>query len=131
VKQFDLNIIPLSVGFLYECSFNYLNLQIIHLEKKNNLLKGIGIDDLDYKEIQTFIKDSEGSLAIARQREIYLKEKISTSGQNECKICFERETDTVLLECGHQCCCIECSKNLKVCPICRKTITRVVSIFKA
>jgi len=108
-----------------------LNEKITHLEKRNNLLKGIGIDDLDYKEIQNFIKDSESSLAIARQREIYLKDKISTSGANECKICFERETDTVLLECGHQCCCLECSKNLKNCPICRKTITRVVPIFKA
>jgi len=105
--------------------------KVVELEKKVNHIKGIGIDSMDLKELQGFIKDLEGSSAIAHQREIYLKEKMQNATSNECKICFEKETDCVLLECGHQCCCTECSKVLKQCPICRRNITRVVPIFRA
>jgi len=31
----------------------------------------------------------------------------------ECKICFEEQINTVLLPCGHACCCWECSVRLK------------------
>lgn len=110
--------------------YNFLNERAVHLEKRSNLIKGIGLELLEYKELQNLILDMENTLIVAKQRELYLKEKIATSGQNECKICFERETDTVLLECGHQCCCQDCSKFLKNCPICRSNIVRVVPIFK-
>jgi len=49
----------------------------------------------------------------------------------ECKICFDRASDTVLIPCGHQCVCHECAAQmfdatigvdlLQVCPICRRT----------
>jgi len=105
--------------------------KIASMDKRVNASKGLGIDSLDLTELQMFIKDVEGALAIARQREIYLKEKMQNASSNECKICFERETDCVLLECGHQCCCTICSKELKQCPICRKNIARVVPIFRS
>jgi len=108
-----------------------LNEKIAHLEKRVNIMKGIGLDQLDLKDLQSFIKDIESASAIARQREIYLKDKMNNATSNECKICFEAETDCVILECGHQCCCTECGKSLKLCPICRKTITRIIPIYKA
>lgn len=47
-----------------------------------------------------------------------------------CKICWEREIDCVLLECGHMATCLICGKKCNDCPICRQNITRCVRTFK-
>lgn len=47
-----------------------------------------------------------------------------------CKICWEREIDCVLLECGHMATCLICGKKCNDCPICRQSITRCVRTFK-
>ena len=43
-----------------------------------------------------------------------------------CKICYERDIDTVLLDCAHRLTCSKCAHNLKQCPVDRKPITRVI-----
>jgi len=79
---------------------------------------------LTWKETQELEMALEKSLEVVRQRkEVLLKSKL------ECKVCLENETDTVFLECGHQCCCGVCAKELKQCPLCRREISRVVTIF--
>jgi hypothetical protein len=40
-----------------------------------------------------------------------------TNGES-CIICFDRKIECVCTPCGHQMCCLECSSNLKVCPVC-------------
>eukprot|EP00934_Nitzschia_sp_Nitz4_P008461 Nitzschia sp. Nitz4//scaffold8_size234185//114671//116380//NITZ4_001264-RA/size234185-exonerate_protein2genome-gene-0.38-mRNA-1//1//CDS//3329559827//8451//frame0 len=40
------------------------------------------------------------------------------SGSDSCIICFENSIDCVMTPCGHQVCCLDCSKNLNVCPVC-------------
>eukprot|EP01087_Luapelamoeba_hula_P005283 TRINITY_DN1535_c0_g1_i1.p1 TRINITY_DN1535_c0_g1~~TRINITY_DN1535_c0_g1_i1.p1 ORF type:complete len:386 (-),score=95.92 TRINITY_DN1535_c0_g1_i1:107-1264(-) len=47
----------------------------------------------------------------------------------ECKICFERPMDTVLLSCGHVAVCMLCSQYLQICPMCNAPIERVNKIF--
>lgn len=39
-------------------------------------------------------------------------------GADSCIICYENSIDCVMTPCGHQICCLECSKNLKTCPVC-------------
>ena len=46
-----------------------------------------------------------------------------------CRICLDRERNTVILPCGHATCCKECAKPLQNCPICRKEIDKVLEIF--
>jgi hypothetical protein len=47
-----------------------------------------------------------------------------------CKVCFEKQIDTVILECGHQVVCSECSNDIgALCPLCRQTISRIVKTF--
>ena len=40
-----------------------------------------------------------------------------TKGES-CIICFDRKINCVCTPCGHQMCCLECSSNLKTCPVC-------------
>ena len=40
-----------------------------------------------------------------------------TKGES-CIICFDRNINCVCTPCGHQMCCLECSSNLKACPVC-------------
>jgi hypothetical protein len=49
-----------------------------------------------------------------------------------CKICFDAPYECIILECGHICSCMACSKLFKngECPICRVKVTRVVKFFK-
>eukprot|EP00092_Neocalanus_flemingeri_P076898 GFUD01095431.1.p1 GENE.GFUD01095431.1~~GFUD01095431.1.p1 ORF type:complete len:324 (+),score=72.05 GFUD01095431.1:151-1122(+) len=53
----------------------------------------------------------------------------------ECKICFDGSVNTVLLPCGHACCCQDCSVKLKFatwdskCPICRNRIHNISMLY--
>ena len=50
---------------------------------------------------------------------------------DNCKICFERAVDCVLLNCGHICVCMLCSAGLRHCPMCRQPFDRAVKVFKS
>ena len=50
----------------------------------------------------------------------------------QCLICFENPQEVIFLECGHLCCCKECSERVSGrCPVCRGPITRIVTVYKA
>ncbi|XP_064325268.1 E3 ubiquitin-protein ligase LRSAM1 isoform X3 [Phalacrocorax carbo] len=49
--------------------------------------------------------------------------------KSECIVCMERETQMVLLPCGHVCCCQSCCERLHTCPLCRKDIAQRIRIF--
>jgi len=49
---------------------------------------------------------------------------------NLCSICMEKQIDSVLLDCAHSSVCMECTKNLKICPMCRQPIVKAIKIFK-
>jgi hypothetical protein len=48
-----------------------------------------------------------------------------------CQICYGEGVDALFYDCGHVCACVECAKQVEVCPICRKTVKEVVKIWKA
>lgn len=56
--------------------------------------------------------------------------------RNLCKVCIEKELDTLILPCKHLCVCSECANLLykqpggKKCPICRAKISETVKIYK-
>jgi len=49
----------------------------------------------------------------------------------KCRVCMDRETNTVFLPCGHLSCCEICAKSLSNCPICRNAIRGTVKTFLA
>lgn len=40
------------------------------------------------------------------------------ASQDECIICFSNPIDCVATPCGHQICCLDCSRNMTRCPVC-------------
>jgi len=59
---------------------------------------------------------------------------INTKSQIEvdyCKVCMDREIDSVILRCGHVATCLVCSKKLKRCPICARNITEIIKIYRS
>lgn len=43
---------------------------------------------------------------------------VATTVADACIICYENTIDCVITPCGHQICCLECTKNLSLCPVC-------------
>jgi hypothetical protein len=37
----------------------------------------------------------------------------------KCSICFENNSNIVIIPCGHVCSCSKCSNNIFFCPVCR------------
>jgi hypothetical protein len=66
---------------------------------------------------------------------ISLQKELNGTGSNldanQCIVCMDAPLETVFLECGHLACCTKCSEKLKLCPICRNPITRIIPIFRA
>ncbi|XP_014774266.1 E3 ubiquitin-protein ligase LRSAM1 [Octopus bimaculoides] len=46
----------------------------------------------------------------------------------ECSICLDRTTNIIFLNCGHVCCCTECSVDLEFCPLCRSNILQKIQV---
>ncbi|XP_045878852.1 E3 ubiquitin-protein ligase LRSAM1 [Meles meles] len=48
---------------------------------------------------------------------------------SECVVCLEREAQMIFLNCGHVCCCRQCSGPLRTCPLCRQEIARCLRLY--
>jgi len=70
-------------------------------------------DDIDNVELDDFNDD----------------ESVVTTIQDPCVICYERTIDCVLTPCGHQICCLQCSRGITRCPICSASC-QSIKIFK-
>ena len=46
-----------------------------------------------------------------------------------CKVCMDRDVNTVFLPCGHLVCCDTCSPELRNCAVCRALIRGTVKVF--
>lgn len=58
-----------------------------------------------------------------------IKDEEMKEEENLCVVCMDSERNSVLLECGHICVCYNCAKMLHQCPMCRKTIARIVKTY--
>ncbi|CAN7985602.1 unnamed protein product [Ixodes hexagonus] len=48
---------------------------------------------------------------------------------SECVVCLDVKTLLVFVPCGHVCCCLECSLDVSLCPLCRADIESKLSIL--
>lgn len=54
-----------------------------------------------------------------------------SGGVRVCVVCLDNSINSVLLDCGHACCCLDCGTALTSCPLCRASIARCLRIFVA
>lgn len=79
-------------------------------------VKGIQIPKLSAKR-------SRKTSPLAKQIKEDQKNTQSSYNLNDCKICMNQPSNTVLTPCGHKCVCLTCSKQIKnICPICRRQV---------
>uniref|UniRef100_A0A8C3WU80 Leucine rich repeat and sterile alpha motif containing 1 n=1 Tax=Catagonus wagneri TaxID=51154 RepID=A0A8C3WU80_9CETA len=50
---------------------------------------------------------------------------------SECVVCMELEAQVIFLNCGHVCCCRQCSQRLHTCPLCRQPIVQGLYIYSS
>jgi len=80
-------------------------------------------DTKNLAEVLKIVRELEGDLTAHQQRIWSEKED-----EKQCTICAERQKDTVLVPCGHFFCSV-CSRQVEICPNCRKRIERRVRTF--
>lgn len=56
-------------------------------------------------------------------------ESVATTVHDACIICYANSIDCVITPCGHQICCLQCSKNMKSCPVCNVSC-KFIRIFR-
>ena len=49
---------------------------------------------------------------------------------DECKICFDKDIDSVFVPCGHVLACFSCAISVKKCPICKRSC-KALKTYKA
>jgi hypothetical protein len=73
--------------------------------------------DYDDESPQNTFDDSEDDQSVA------------TTVHDACIICYENSINCVITPCGHQICCLHCSKSLSNCPVCNVDC-KFIRIFK-
>merc|ERR1712159_843249 len=87
-----------------------------------------GPDDPDLVDIQ----GTESEAALLRLKVLELQKRLEMELERHlCKICYEREINTVILDCNHRAVCARCLDQVTTCPLCRAPITKMVQTFNA
>lgn len=106
-----------------------MEMEIQSIKKKSDLYLGKGLDGMNSKELEQFEKEIKLLAKKVKKKLRSLSDK-----SNECSVCCDRKINTVLLDCGHACCCSECATKIlesdaKLCPVCRCEILKIHTIF--
>jgi len=108
--------------------FNYPSLDLLprtdqaisnKTSKSNTLLQPI-----------TFPQQTQQPIQETNQNGIGENKEDHTKDDSSCVICWDSIPEAVIVDCGHLCVCMECTKGLNKCPICRKDIILVIKVFK-
>ena len=85
----------------------------------------------DKKEVEKGKVDINAGIppALDSERLYLLKENTELKEQRLCKVCMDKEVNTVFLPCGHLVCCAACSTSLRDCAVCRTLIRGTVRTY--
>jgi hypothetical protein len=67
-----------------------------------------------------------------RLQVLELQKRLETELERHlCKICYEREINTVVLDCNHRAVCARCLDQVATCPLCRAPIIKIIQTYNA
>ena len=72
-------------------------------------------DDASFDDDESYASSLGGDLTIADDGTIESKTQRT---HDSCILCYDNPINCVMTPCGHQVCCLQCSGNLKACPVC-------------
>ncbi|KAI8940888.1 hypothetical protein NX059_002148 [Plenodomus lindquistii] len=55
--------------------------------------------------------------------------KNAQEAERLCRICWEEDATAAFYDCGHVVACLECAREVSVCPVCRKRVVTVLRLF--
>lgn len=88
--------------------------------------------DLFVPEANLFVPEAEKSnIKILDPAQNKVGEKSSSSENNLCRICLDKERNILFKPCHHILTCADCSRTVRECPLCRKKIEKRVRIYLA
>lgn len=89
------------------------------------------LPDQEEKKEQIGVESSKNGMNSTEEKKEATTQKITkvASGLN-CKICYENEANALFLPCRHNISCEDCSKLLKICPVCNSAIEKAIIIFR-
>ncbi|KAK1378835.1 RING-type E3 ubiquitin transferase [Heracleum sosnowskyi] len=108
--------------------FHYITRRYSNQEPQNRVLDyATDTPGLDGEDAATDTLGLDGEIAATAGDGLSVTELTP----NLCAICLQQEYNSVLVPCGHMCCCLNCSSRLVVCPLCRRRIDQVVEVFRS
>lgn len=55
--------------------------------------------------------------------------KMAQNEERVCRICWEEKVEMAFVDCGHVVACLACARQVRDCPVCRRTVKQVVKLF--
>ncbi|KAM7357819.1 death-associated inhibitor of apoptosis 1-like [Cochliomyia hominivorax] len=74
-------------------------------------------------------QNRSSSLANSEEKDSAIEEEQQLDDYKLCKICFDKECNSVYIPCGHVIACMECAFLSKECPLCRLPVERTVRLY--
>jgi len=102
-------------------------------ENNITLQSSLHLEVQKVSEREKEMEELKSKLQISSDKVDFLSvEKSDDERRLSCKICMEKEADTVLLPCCHLFCCTDCNDKLgsdKGCPVCKMKVENIFKIF--
>lgn len=93
-------------------------------QKLFKFLRSLNIINDSVSEDQLFSLDPEQTAAVG-----VMENPASRPDKLNCIICCDKQIQIVFVPCGHQLACLECSRQITDCPMCRKKIEQKIRTF--
>lgn len=108
----------------------------LNIKQLRFLLRAEGVSFANVLEKSELVAKAQLLFGATEKEEKQRQAADSGSGDERmCKVCFERITNSVLLDCGHVVMCFPCAEEVfkvnRICPVCRSPIVKVVRTFSA
>jgi len=115
--------------------------QLPREEKRRRRLPGLGdLDALVEPDVDVGADGDVEAAAATKNTEVTrlrlqvleLQKRLESELERHlCKICYEREINTVILDCNHRAVCARCLDQVHLCPLCRAPITNITQTYNA
>jgi len=102
--------------------------------KRRNATDDENAPDQDINEENGFETQNDEDTEVGRLKQCVFELQKRLEREEErhiCKICYEREINTVIMKCAHRVVCTRCMREVSICPICRQEIATTIQTFNA